>query len=205
MTRKKKIITTVLISLFSVVFLYFFLIIISYSVVSYTVNQLPDLKPQEYLRLKVYGSSSSEIGNTISANCSLINSDGDEIAVIERSWSGSYLALELVEVKMEEKVYVFPSKIYGKNKIKEVDAEKNTGTDLEKYYNYNQHCMLFGDEYSKQDRKNLYTLSSFVINRMPIFNFGQVRRYSVDLSNCKPNRYYSITIDEDGQVIINEI
>ena len=111
--------------------------------------------PQEFLRIKIYGSSSDSEGNTVSGTFSIIDSNGNEIAVIERSWSGSYLAVEFARVGTEGKYFVFPSRIYGKNRIIEERRERSHGTLLEKYYDDYGQCMLLGYGSTSASRKKL--------------------------------------------------
>ena len=40
--------------------------------------------PQEFVRIKIYGSSYESEGNTVSGTFAIIDSNGNEIAVIER-------------------------------------------------------------------------------------------------------------------------
>ena len=81
----------------------------------------------EIMRIKIYGSSTSKEGNTISGTFSIINMNGNEIAVIERSWNGSYLGVEFNKIKLNGHKFVFPIKVYGKENIIE------TKKDLKKY------------------------------------------------------------------------
>ena len=114
---------------------------------------LPSNIPQEFLRIKIYGSSSD---STVSGTFSIIDSNGNEIAVIERSWSGTYLAVEFARIGFNGKYFVFPSRIYGKNRIIEEKRERSHGTLLEKYYDDYGQCMLLGYGSSLQQRKKLY-------------------------------------------------
>lgn len=204
--KKKKYILSIIISIFvTIVIAYVLLTVSSYLLCLNTVKQLPAIKKQEFLRVKVYGSTYSETGNTISAIFSLMDSSENEIATIERSWSGSYLAVEFAEVKIQDKIYTFPSKIYSKNKIIQEKEEVKRGTNLEKYYNFNNQCMLFTKGYTVEDRRNFYRLSKYATEKYPLFNLGQIRTYSVDLSNCKPYKYYSVWADSKGKVYVSEI
>ena len=161
--------------------------------------------PQEFLRVKIYGSSSDFEGNTVSGTISIIDSNGNEIAVIERSWSGSYLAVEFARLGLHGKYFVFPSRIYGKNRIIEERRERFHGTLLEKYYNdYNQ-CMLLGYGSSLYQRKSLYRIAAFATGKYKIPSFGLVSRFSIDLSACRPDRYYSISFDENGSYFVEEL
>ncbi len=177
---------------------------------------LPSNVPQEFLRIKIYGSSyNSETGSdgnvmgvvsgTISGSFSIIDSNGNEIAVIERSWSGSYLAVEFARVSIDSKNFIFPSRIYGKNQIIEVKRERTHGTLLEKYYDDYGQCMLLGYGSSLQQRKKLYKISSFATGKYKIPTFGLASHFSIDLSGCKPDRYYSISFNKDGVCQVEEI
>lgn len=163
--------------------------------------------PQEFLRIKIYGSSASSIteGNTVSGTFSIIDSNGNEIAVIERSWSGSYLAVEFARVGTDGKYFVFPSRIYGKNRIIEERRERSHGTLLEKYYDDYGQCMLLGYGSSLSDRKKLYRIAAFATGKYLLPSFGLVTRFSIDLSGCRPDRYYSISFDENGRYVVQEL
>ena len=161
--------------------------------------------PQEFLRIKIYGSSSDSEGNTVSGTFSIIDSNGNEIAVIERSWSGSYLAVEFARVGTEGKYFVFPSRIYGKNRIIEERRERSHGTLLEKYYDDYGQCMLLGYGSTLASRKKLYRIAAFATGKYLVPSFGLVTRFSIDLSGCRPDRYYSISFSESGAYIVEEL
>ena len=163
--------------------------------------------PQEFLRIKIYGSSTSAVteGNTVSGTFSIIDSNGNEIAVIERSWSGSYLAVEFARVGSDGKYFVFPSRIYGKNRIIEERRERSHGTLLEKYYDDYGQCMLLGYGSSLSDRKKLYRIAAFATGKYRLPSFGLVTRFSIDLSGCRPDRYYSISFNENGSFVVEEL
>ena len=161
--------------------------------------------PQEFLRIKIYGSSSESEGNTVSGTISIIDSNGNEIAAIERSWGGAYLAVEFARVTVNGKYFVFPSRIYGKNRITEERHERFHGTLLEKYYDDYGQCMLLGYGSSLSARKKLYNIAAFATGKYRVPSFGLVTRFSIDLSGCRPDRYYSISFDENGQYIVEEL
>lgn len=167
--------------------------------------KIPQGLEQEYLRVKIYGSSVSPEGNTVSGSFSIIDSNGNEIATIERSWSGAYLAVEFVQVDLNGRYYIFPSKIYGKNRIIEDRKERNKGTALEKYYNDYGQCMLLGFGSTLAQRRSLYNISIFATQKYHTFAFGLVSRYTIDLSNCKTDRYYTISCDSNGKLLISEL
>ena len=160
---------------------------------------------QEFLRIRIFGSSSSPDGNTISAEFSITDTNGNEIAAIERSWSGNYLAVEFSEVEFNHNYFLFPSKIYGKERIMQTKPQRNKSTILEKYYNENHQCMLLGFGSSFEERNKLYTISRFATGNYFVPSFGHVTTYSLDLSNCRINTWYSIHRTADGNLVISEI
>ncbi len=166
---------------------------------------LPSNIPQEFLRIKIYGSSSDSDGNTVSGTFSIIDSNGNEISVIERSWSGSYLSVEFARLGNDGKYFVFPSRIYGKNRIIEERRERSKGTPLEKYYNDYGQCMLLGYGSSLSSRKKLYRIAAFATGKYKVPSFGLVSRFSIDLSGCRPDRYYSISFSGNGNYFVEEL
>ena len=163
---------------------------------------LPSNVPQEFLRIKIYGSSSDA---TVSGTFAIIDSNGNEIAVIERSWSGSYLAVEFARVGVDGKYFIFPSRIYGKNRIVEERRERSHGTFLEKYYDDYGQCMLLGYGSTLKQRKQLYRIATFATGKYTIPVFGLANRFSIDLSACRPDRYYSISFNSDGSYLLEEL
>ena len=157
--------------------------------------------------LKIYGSSVSTVteGNTVSGTFSIIDSNGNEIAAIERSWSGSYLAVEFARFGSNGKYFVFPSRIYGKNRIIEEKKERSHGTLLEKYYNDYGQCMLLGYGSSLTDRKKLYRIAAFTTGKYRVPSFGLVNTFSIDLSGCRADRFYSISFSADGDYVVEEL
>lgn len=218
---------------FSFIFALFIIVYCFYSCFIYTrlyfsVKGCPSEQGQELLRIKIYGSSTGPEGNTISATFSIIDTNGNEIAVIERSWSGVYLAVEFSKLTLFNENYIFPSKIYGKDRIIDeyslamgtalhgnrlamgtalIDKLKfsSSGTDLVKYYNENNQCMLLGYESTYKKRSRLFMISSFTTGKIPVFNFGLSKKIIIDLSNCSSDRYYSIKSNYFGDLEIQEL
>lgn len=200
-----------LVSQFFTFFFVFYVIFICWSVIS-CLNAAATMSgniPQEFLRIKIYGSSTDSDGSvgssTVSGTFSIIDSNANEIAVIERSWSGSYLAVEFARVGMDGKYFVFPSRIYGKNRIIEERRERSKGTHLEKYYDDYGQCMLLGYGSSLNARKKLYRIAAFATGKYKVPAFGLVTRFSIDLSGCRPDRYYSISFVENGRYVVQEL
>ena len=171
---------------------------------------LPSNIPQEFLRIKIYGTSTEAAvtgtdSGTVSGTFSIIDSNGNEIAVIERSWSGSYLAVEFSCISLENHTFIFPARIYGRKHIIEDRGERSKGTFLEKYYDDYRQCMLLGYGSTLRQRKLLYKIAAFATGKYKVPSFGLIRRFSIDLSGCRPDHYYSISFDENGHFIVEEL
>lgn len=159
----------------------------------------------EIMRIKIYGSSVSKDGNTISGTFSLIDANGNEIAVIERSWNGSYLGVEFCKIKLNGQYFLFPEKIFGKEKVIEQKKDSKRGTKLRKYYTENRECLLLGNDSTKSQRRALYNISLLGIKYLTFLHFHFVEYFTINLSECKTNRYYSITCDKNGNLFVSEI
>lgn len=206
MIVKKNFIGNFLITLFAILCVFY----LFYNLFEYTFGfiasrKLPENFDQEYLRIKIYGSSTTESGNTVSGTFSIIDTNGNEIAVIERSWSGAYLAVEFSQIKFTDKYFIFPSSIYGKNRIIEERKERKNGTDLEKYYNDYGQCMLYGYGTTWAQRKALYQISTLATGKNKVINIGIKSTFSLDLSGCSTEKYYSIFSDENGNLFVKEL
>ena len=204
---KRKIKTSNIINIIfcALIFIYMLVTLSSYVYLHYTAEKLPNPVPQEFLRIKLYGSSYHSTGNTVSGSFTLIDSNGYELATIERSWSGSYIGIEFLDYDYKGKHYTFPSKVFGKNQIRQEKSESKAGSNLVRYYNINKQCKLFAQGYSNKDRKNFYRLSNYLAKEYPIFDFGQAKIISLDLSSCRTDRYYSIGTNGQGEIYITEI
>lgn len=206
MMVKKNFIRSFLITLFAIFCIFYILFNIFEYVFGFVASRkLPENFNQEYLRIKIYGSSTTESGNTVSGTFSIIDTNGNEIATIERSWSGAYLAVEFAQIKFADKYFIFPSHIYGKNRIIEEKKERKKGTDLEKYYNDYGQCMLYGYGTTWAQRKALYQISTLATGKFKVINIGLISNFSIDLSGCSTDKYYSIFSDEKGNLFVKEL
>lgn len=178
---------------------------IEYAVCYHSVRAISEIKNEEYMRIMIYGSSDSVSGSTVSATFSIIDSNGNEIAVIERSWSGSYLSVEFNRISMDGKNFMFPAKIYGTNQILTKSKKRTRGTSLAKYYNDNFQCMLLGAGSTYEQRKKLYSISRFATMTLPVIDFGFKNIYTVDLSACRTGVYYSILKDSFGNLVLQQL
>jgi len=195
-----KLISSLLFTLVSVYVLYNCVI---YALFFHSVRKLPQIRLEDYMHVLVYGSSSE--GNTVSANFSIIDSNGNEIATIERSWSGAYLEVQFNYIELYGKTFYFPSKIYGKDHIFEAKNKYKRTTALEKYYDENGQCMLLGYGSSLKERRALYILSRFANRKFYIIDFGISKKMIVDLSNCENNIFYSISTNGHGDLSIYQL
>ena len=168
-------------------------------------RNLPQIPQQEYIRLMIYGSSSSPDGNTISAAFSIVDTNGNEIAKIERSWAGNYLGVEFSETSFAGKTFLFPTSIYGKDRIMQTKPAWKKKTSLEKFYDDNLQCLLLGFGSTFTERNELYKIARFASKKIPVLTFGRVSTFSLDLSECKINRYYSIQRTSSGSLVVVEL
>lgn len=194
------------ISLLSVIAIFFILfnIYTFYSVWKSSTNLLQPAQ-QEYIRLIIYGNSSTSSGNTISAAFSIVDTNGNEIAKIERSWTGNYLAVEFAQSDFDGKSFLFPTYIYGKDRIMQSNPSGKKKTSLEKFYDDNKQCLLLGFGTTYDERNDLYKIARFTTRKIPVLSFGHISNYSIDLSECLINHYYSIQRTSDGRLIVVEL
>ena len=207
MSKQKSVIGEFLLTVLFLLFItWIFFVFVSYITLYHSASQIEQPNQQEYLRVHLYGSSSSPDGNTISASFSVVDDAGNEIAAIERSWSGNYLSVDFAQASFKDKFFIFPLRIYGKERIMQTNKDRKGGTDLEKYYDDNRQCLLSGYGSSLYERQELYKISRFATKKLLIVpSFGHITTYSVDLSECRNDVYYSIQVLSDGKIIVKEI
>ncbi|MCK9169770.1 MAG: hypothetical protein M0P01_05085 [Treponema sp.] len=165
-------------------------------------SRLPVVDDYQIMRILFYGTSTSENGDTVSAVISLLDTAGNECAVLERSWRGSSLSIDFRSAEFSGRKFLFPEIIYGCETIYEHRGWGlfESGTYLERYYNENGQCMLLGTGSSYKDRHDLYRLSRFAANPIAVFSTGFSRRYRVDLSRCEKGVYYAVVTDFNGRL-----
>ena len=207
MIKQKNVIGEFLLTILFLLFIMWIcFVFIAYITVYHAASQIDQPSQQEYIRVHLYGSSSSPDGNTISASFSVVDTAGNEIAAIERSWSGNYLSVDFAEASFKDKFFIFPLRIYGKERIMQTNKDRHGGTDLEKYYNDNNQCLLSGYGSTLYERQELYKIARFATKKLLIVPpFGHITTYSVDLSECRNDVYYSIQVLSDGKIIVKEI
>lgn len=153
----------------------------------------------QLLRIVLYGSSDTPDGETVSAKISLLDRNGNDIAVIERSWPDSFLAVDFSAAERRGVINYFPEKIYGTDSVisRRHFYIRKAGTNLIPYYLENRKC-LFG--ISESDKSGMYDAAVFALNP---FSYLYAKKYTVNLSLCKTAVYYGIFV-EKGKLILRE-
>jgi hypothetical protein len=194
--------------IFNAVFVCFLILFIVFSVefgeCFSAAERIPKISDYQVMRILIYGTSTTENVDTVSAVISLFDTSGNECAVLERSWRGSSLAIDLKSAEFSGKKVFFPEVIYGRKTIYERRGFgiHTTGTPLSRYYNENGQCMLFGTDSTYENRRDLYKLARFAFNPLSVFTAGFSNRYTLDLSRCGTGVYYDVTISTNGTIRI---
>ena len=175
-----------------------------YTRVFLSAKILTSFYSSELVRIILFGSSTNEDGSTVSARISIIDTNGSETAVIERSWSGNYLCLNFYKAQLCNKTFFFPVEIYGKNQMMETQHFPVT-TSLSRYYDENQECHLLGSNSTKKNRQRLYNISRFANGKSRVFKIGKVQKITVDLSWCQTDTYYSIGPGKDNELVLKKL
>lgn len=162
---------------------------------------LPD--NYEIMRIKIYGSSDFSTNETVSANISILNTDEVECAVIERSWSGTSIAIDCFSFNNK---FFFPKKIYGTN----YDSEKGKfssgrkGTLLTPYYLENNKCLLLGFGFSDNQMEKLHSIVKYSLSKFSSFLGVFSKKVIIDLSRCEIGKIYSVIVNPNGNIILLE-
>ena len=190
---------------FSVISYFFINFCIFFRCLNYSESlHLPE--NYEILRLKIYGTSEFFNNEAVSANISILNTDGVECAVIERSWNGTSIAIDFFSGVFWGKEYFFPKKVYGFS----YSTEKNRfvsgrkGTSLLPYYLENNECLLLGNGYSDKNRDSLYLIAKFSFSKFSSLFGSFFKKYVIDLSRCEIGKVYSVIVSHSGKIILSE-
>lgn len=162
---------------------------------------LPD--NYEIMRIKIYGSSDFSSNETVSANISILNTDEVECAVIERSWSGTSIAIDCFSFNNK---FFFPKKIYGTNY--DSDNEKfhsgRKGSLLTPYYLENNKCLLLGFGYSNKQMENLHSIVKYSFSNFSSILGVFTKKVIIDLSHCETGQIYSVIVNPNGNITLVE-
>lgn len=175
-----------------------------YTRVFLSAKKLTSFYSSELVRIILFGSSRNEDGSTVSARISIIDTNGSETAIIERSWSGNYLCVNFYKARLCRKNFFFPVEIYGKNQMME-NLHFPVTTSLSRYYDENHECHLLGGSSTKKNRQRLYNISTFANGKSRVFKIGKVDKITVDLSWCQTDTYYSISVGKDNELVLKKL
>ncbi len=157
------------------------------------------MQDNEILRIRFFGNTEENGTNTVSANIVLLDNAGTEIAVVERSWNGSFLAMDFVKTEFYGSNYYFPLDIYAVNSISEVYKNnknlKKTGTNLTKYYIDLKRCLLVQPI---QLQKKLFSIADFSLNPFIFVSVFFTKKITLSLHECEGGKTYGIYVKKDG-------
>lgn len=189
-----------------------FLVVFAVSAIGFgrcfgAAEALPDVEKYQVMRIMIYGSSPSPEGGTVSASVSILDTDGNECAVIERSWNGEFLSADFVSAEFSGRKIFFPQKIYGGSAVYSVSGAsvRRKGSFLAPYYVEHDQNLLLGAGFSAQDRRNLAVLSRFALSPSFFFAAGFSHKYRVDFSRCETGKVYCVWTDFRGGLALEEL
>ncbi len=162
------------------------------------------MEGEEILRIRFFGNS-EEIGtNTVSANVAVLDSAGTEIAVIERSWNGNFLAVDFIRTELSNSVFYFPLDVYGITSISKDSKSdfklKKIGSNLSKYYIDFNRCLLVQP---LQLQKKLFKIADFSLNPFIFVSLFFSKKETLRLHECEGGKTYGIYI-KNGSFYLEE-
>ncbi|WP_191013679.1 hypothetical protein [Treponema zioleckii] len=143
-----------------------------------------------------YGSSP----DTVSARFTILDTDGKEFCIIDRSWSGQSLSVDFTSAAFGGKEYLFPLDIRSSKIGHENSSQVGDGTFLPKYFLEDGECMLLSSRYSSKCRSALSDLCFFAIWQSKRMQSRYSKIYSIELSGLKTGTRYEIVIDSKGSL-----
>ena len=162
--------------------------------------------PFQMARIVLYGFSHEESSDTISGRLALMDTKGNEIAVIERSWQGNYLFMDFTKADISEKNFYFPYMIRSTERLYEKKSRfrRRKGTYLYPYFMENRQCLLFSNSEGESSRRNLYKVAEFSRNPGIMYFSDITKNIVVNLSECQSGVYYGIFLNEEGKLVLRE-
>lgn len=157
----------------------------------------------EAMEVLVYGSSFDEASKSISARISIRDMEGDECAVIERSWKGDRLSVDFLCLKEGGINFCFPAAINAFENGS-YESKGKSGINLSKYYTENGRCLLAGKK-SVFRQKELYKVYRYVFSPLSIFKYTSIQTKTVDLAGCESGKSYGIFCDSRGNLSLVEL
>jgi hypothetical protein len=118
-------------------------------------------------------------------------------AVLERSWRGTSLSLELAGFSSGGKSVFVPYMLSASNTGRFAGLRvPRSGTAVKRYFLKNGKCLFFAHE-SPEAQKALYAFARFALNRAAIDpGFGGVK--TISLAGLESGAYYSLLLGTDG-------
>lgn len=164
-------------------------------------------EPSMLMRIHMYGHSEQEENSTVSANITLLDSALSEISTIERSWNGTFLAIDFSTTCFWNNTFYFPLKVYGTDTVssKYNYFSPKKGTKLSPYYIENRECLLSGANRSVNDKKYLKKLKYFSTSPLAFFLKGFAKKITVNLSRCESGKTYGLFITESGELMLSPL
>lgn len=170
--------------------------------------ELAEAGAYQLMRIVVYGSSLSAEGETVSANISILDAEGNDCAVIERSWNGTSLSVDFVRAEFSGRRFFLPLAVRASGAAAvrpRLPRAASGSSSLMHYYLKDGRCCLPGSGGSDAGRKALFQSARFVLNPLSLaFRLGYASRCSVSLAQCGSGAYYGIFVEDGGRLELRE-
>ncbi len=156
------------------------------------------------MQVVFYGKSEDLGMNTLSARISILDSSGNDVSVIERSWKNDGIEILFKKTEFSGFSFYFPKRIYGKNYDSFTNLWKieSGGTNLIPYYMENQKCLLYNPIEKNVFSENLFKTADFSLNRFSVFSNKYTSDIVIDLTKCEHGKVYSIVINQEGKLVL---
>ncbi len=162
----------------------------------FSVKRIPEITSYPVMHVLFYGSSP----DTVSARFTILDTDGKEFCIIDRSWNGQSLSVDFTSASFGGKEFLFPLSIRSSKAGYENSARSGGGTFLPKYYLEDGECILLSSRYSSKIRAALKNLCFFAIWQSKRVQSKYSKIYSLELSGLKTGSGYEIVIDSKGSL-----
>ncbi len=176
----------------------FILYTISYRLCFSAAEKIPAFSSVMQIRFLIFGISE----DTISGKFWFYSSTGSEIAVVERSWSGSSLYIDFASASFSGKTLQFPANIHTNAANWNVSER---GHHLSKYYLKEDGCDLYRFS-SKEQNQAVARLARYALRpdwagkSQSVGGSKHRFRQRVNLAGCESGVYYSVITDSYGNI-----
>lgn len=195
MRKSARFFSVVLVVTFSFMLFFFVLNSILFGLCFPAAKHLSSLEYQ-ILRIHILSSIDSDSERAVSARIAILDMEGNDCAVIERSWNGNYLFASFRTAKFDGKAFFFPDRIYSSEThpaTKSIGARKG-GTSLFPYYCEQKQCFLPGSRSAPASRRSMFFLARFAFSPLASVTSCFSEKYTVNLSECETDKDYGIFI-----------